>query len=334
MIRIAISMILYAAVGLFAGGAFAQAYPVKPIRVIVPAAPGDSCDVLTRLIGQKVGERLGHPLAVDNRVGAGGQLGLQLIAQAPADGYTIGCGQGGNMVIVPIAYKKVAYDTLKDFVPIQIPVTNFLGLVVHPSVPFKNVKDLVAYGKANPGKLVFGSNGEGAFVHFSVELLRTLGGFTYLHVPYKGVAPVLTDIISGRIDSTITSFVSVKPFIDSGRLKLLAIGRATRSPKYPDYPTIAETLPGYENSGWFGFIAPAGTPREIVVLLNKEMNRAVTQPDVREKLDPYGLEIHTESTATLRLSITLRRAAQSVSLILKSCEKDAGVHLVLLLRVM
>jgi tripartite-type tricarboxylate transporter receptor subunit TctC len=295
MVRIAISMIFFAAVGLFAGGAFAQTYPAKSIRVIVPAAPGDSCDVLTRLIGQKVGERLGQPLAVDNRVGAGGQLGLQLLAQSPADGYTIGCGQGGNMVIVPIAYKKVAYDTLKDFVPIQIPVTNFLGLVVHPSVPFGNVKELVAYGKANPGKLVFGSNGEGAFVHFSIELLRTLGGFTYLHVPYKGVAPVLTDIISGRIDSTITSFVSVKPYVDAGRLKLLAIGRATRSPKYPDFPTIAETLPGYENSGWFGFIAPAGTPREIVVLLNKEMNRAMTQPDLREKLDSYGLEIHTES---------------------------------------
>ena len=295
MIRIAISMVLFAAAGLFASGAFAQAYPVKPIRVIVPAAPGDSCDVLSRLIGQKVGERLGQQLAADNRVGAGGQLGLQLIAQAPADGYTIGCGQGGNMVIVPIAYKKVAYDSLKDFVPIMIPVTNFLGLVVHPTVPFRNVKDMVAFGKANPGKLVFGSNGEGAFVHFSIELLRTMGGFTYLHVPYKGVAPVLTDIISGRIDSTITSFVSIKPYVDTGRLKLLAIGRATRSPKYPDYPTIAETLPGYENSGWFGFIGPAGMSREQVVLLNKEMNRAVMLPDVREKLDSYGLEIHTES---------------------------------------
>jgi len=295
MIRIAISMVLFAAAGSFAGGAFAQAYPVKPIRVIVPAAPGDSCDVLSRIIGQKVGERLGQQLAADNRVGAGGQLGLQLIAQAPADGYTIGCGQGGNMVIVPIAYKKVAYDSLKDFVPIMIPVTNFLGLVVHPTVPFRNVKDMVAFGKANPGKLVFGSNGEGAFVHFSIELLRTMGGFTYLHVPYKGVAPVLTDIISGRIDSTITSFVSIKPYVDTGRLKLLAIGRATRSPKYPDYPTIAETLPGYENSGWFGFIGPAGMSREQVVLLNKEMNRAVMLPDVREKLDSYGLEIHTES---------------------------------------
>jgi len=295
MIRIAISMVLFAAAGLFAGGAFAQAYPVKPIRLIVPAAPGDSCDVLSRLIGQKVSERLGQPLTADNRVGAGGQVGLQLIARAAPDGYTIGCGQGGNMVIVPIAHKKVAYDTMKDFVPIMVPVTNFLGLVVHPSVPFKGVKDLVAYGKANPGKLVFGSNGEGAFIHFSVELLRTMGGFTYLHVPYQGVAPIMTDIMSGRIDSTITSFVSVKPYVDAGRLKLLAIGRATRSPKYPDYPTIAETLPGYENSGWFGFIGPAGMSREQVALLNKEMNRAVTQPDVREKLDSYGLEIHTES---------------------------------------
>jgi tripartite-type tricarboxylate transporter receptor subunit TctC len=295
MIRIATSMILFAAAALPTGGAFAQSYPARTVRVIVPAAPGDSCDVLSRLIGQKVGERLGQALAVDNRTGAGGQLGLQLIAQAAPDGYTIGCGQGGNMVIVPIAYKKVAYDTRKDFVPIQMPVTNFLGLVVHPSTPFKNVKDLVAYGRANPGKLVFGSNGEGAFVHFSVELLRSLGGFTYLHVPYKGVAPVMTDLISGRLDGTITSFVSVQPHVAAGRLRLLAIGRATRSPKYPDFPTIAETLPGYENSGWFGFVAPTGTPRDIVVLLNKEMNRAVTQPDVREKLDTYGLEIHTES---------------------------------------
>jgi len=295
MLRVATSIILCTAIVWPTVGAHAQSYPNRAIRVIVPAAPGDSCDLLSRLIGQKVSESLKQPLTVDNRVGAGGQLGLQLIAQAPKDGYTIGCGQGGNMVIVPIAYKKVAYDTMKDFVPIQIPVTNFLGLVVHPTVPFKNVKDLVAFGRANPGKLVFGSNGEGAFIHFSVELLRSLGGFTYLHVPYKGVAPVMTDLMSGQLDATITSFVSVQPHVDAGRLKLLAIGRATRSPKYPQYPTIAETLPGYENSGWFGFIGPAGMAREQVVLLNKEMNRAMTQPDVRAKLDTFGLEIHTES---------------------------------------
>jgi len=295
MIRIAISMILFTAVGLPAGGTFAQGYPNKPIRLIVPQSAGDSCDVLSRLIGQKVGERLGQQLTVDNRPGAGGQLGLQLLTQAPRDGYTIACGQGGNMVIVPIAYKKVAYDTLKDFAPIQVPVSNFLALVVHPSVPFKNVKEVVAYGRANPGKLAFGSNGEGAFIHFSLELFRTMGGFTYLHVPYKGVGPIVTDIISGQLDGTISSYISLSPHINSGRLKLIAIGRATRSPKYPDFPTIAETLPGYENGGWFGFIAPSGTPREVIVLLNKEMNRALTLPDVREKLDSWGLEIHTES---------------------------------------
>jgi tripartite-type tricarboxylate transporter receptor subunit TctC len=296
MVRIAVSMILFAAAALPAGAIHAQAYPVKPVRVIVPQSPGDSCDVLTRLITGKVSERLGQPFTVDNRPGAGGQLGLQLLTQAPKDGYTIACGQGGNMVIIPIAQKSVAYDTLKDFVTIQVPVSNFLALVVHPSVPFRNVKDLVAYGKANPGKLAFGTNGEGAFIHFSVELLRGLGGFTYLHVPYKAVSAIVSDIMAGRIDATISSYISLSPHIDAGRIRMLAIGRATRSPKLPDVPTIAETLPGYENGGWFGFIGPTGMPREIVVLLNKEMNRAVQLPDVRDTLEnKYGLEVHAES---------------------------------------
>jgi tripartite-type tricarboxylate transporter receptor subunit TctC len=293
MFRIAISILLAAAV--LPAGVLAQAYPAKPVRLIVPQTPGDSCDVLSRLIGAKVSESLKQQFTVDNRPGAGGQLGLQLLTQAPKDGYTIACGQGGNMVIVPIAYKKVPYDAQKDFVPIQMPVTNFLALVVHPSTPFKTVKDVVAYGKANPGKLAFGSNGEGAFVHFSLELFRSLGGFTYLHVPYKGINPAITDIISGQLDGTISSYISLSPHINAGRMRLIAIGRDKRSPKYPQFPTIAETLPGYENSGWFGFIGPAGMSREQIVLLNKEMNRAVTQPDVREKLDSYGLEVHTES---------------------------------------
>jgi tripartite-type tricarboxylate transporter receptor subunit TctC len=294
MIHLWVSIILLAAMTLQPGVLSAQGYPNRSVRVIVPASPGDSCDILTRLIGHKVGERLGQQFAADNRPGASGMLGLQLIAQAPPDGYTIGCGQGGNMVIVPIAYQKVPYDTFKDFAPIQLTVSNFLALVVHPSVPFKNVKDLVAYGRANPGKLTFGTNGEGAFIHFSVELLRTKGGFTYLHVPYKSVTSIVTEIMSGRIDATISSFISLYPHITAGRLKLLAIGRGERSPKYPDLPTIAETLPGYENGGWFGFIAPARTPKEIIALLNREMNRAMKLPDVAEKLDTLGLEVHTE----------------------------------------
>jgi len=284
-----------AVAALLASESPAQGYPVKPVRVIVPASPGDSCDILTRLIGQKVAERLGQAFTADNRPGASGMLGLQLIAQAPPDGYTIGCGQGGNMVIVPIAYAKVPYDTFRDFAPIQLTVSNFLALVVHPRVPFRNVKDLVAYGKANPRKLTFATNGEGAFIHFSVELLRTMGGFTYHHVPYKAVSAIVTDIIGGQVDATISSFISLYPYISSGRLRLIAIGRGTRSPKYPDYPTIAETLPGYENGGWFGFIAPAKMPKEHIALLNREMNRAMKLPDVAERLDTLGLEVHTES---------------------------------------
>jgi tripartite-type tricarboxylate transporter receptor subunit TctC len=294
--RVAKLPLLVAAIAVaIATGAAAQNYPARAIRVIIPAGAGDSCDVLSRLVGYKVSEKLGQQLAIDNRPGAGGQLGLQMIAQAPADGYTIGCGQGGNMVIVPIAYKKVAYDTNKDFLPIALMASNFLALVVHPSVPFRNVKELVAYARANPGKLSFGSTGEGAFLHFATELLRTKAGFTYLHVPYKTFQNVVTDLIGGRLDASLGSFVSIQPHVVSGRLRMLGIAKATRAPKYPDFPTIAETIPGYTSGGWFGFIAPAGTPREIITLLNREMNAAMKLPDVREKMTAYGLEIHTES---------------------------------------
>jgi tripartite-type tricarboxylate transporter receptor subunit TctC len=280
---------------LCASAAVAQNYPAKSVRVIVPASPGDSCDTLTRMVGQKLAERLGQQFAVDNRPGAGGQLGLSLLTQAAPDGYTLACGQGGNMVIAPIAFQKVPYDTLKDFTPISVLVTNFLALVVHPSVPFKNVNDLVTYARANPGKLAFGSNGEGAFIHFSTELLRTQAGFTYLHVPYKSVQTIVAEIMGGRIDAVLTSFISLQPHIMAGRVRLLGIARATRAPGYPDFPTIAETLPGFSAGGWFGIIGPAGTPRDVVTLLNREINRALNLPDVREKLNAFGLEVHTES---------------------------------------
>jgi len=281
-----------------------QAYPAKTIRVIIPAAAGDSCDTLSRLVGYKVSEKLGQQFAIDNRPGAGGQLGLQMIAQAPPDGYTIGCGQGGNMVIVPLAYKKVPYDTYKDFAPIALMASNFLALAVHPAVPFQNMKDLITYAKANPGKLTFGTTGEGAFLHFATELLRKEAGFTYLHVPFKSVSAIFTDIMGGRIDATLGSFISIQPHAVSGRLKILGIAREKRTPNYPDFPTIAETVPGFASGGWFGFIAPAGMPKEMIALLNREMNAAMKLPDVRDKMTAFGLEIHTESpeffTETIR----------------------------------
>ncbi|MDB5903882.1 MAG: hypothetical protein JWM26_2760 [Betaproteobacteria bacterium] len=277
------------------GAALAQSYPARPVRVIIPAAPGDSCDVLARLVGQKMSERLGQPFTIDNRPGAGGQLGLVLLKQAPPDGYTLACGQGGNMVIVPLSYQKVDYDTPKDFAPVALMASNFLALVVHPTVPFRSTKDLIDYAKANPRKLSFGTTGEGAFLHFAIELLRKDAGFTYTHVPYKAVSNIVTDILGGRIDATLGSFISIQPHVTAGKLRMLGIARAARAPGYPDFPTIAETVPGYTSGGWFGFIAPAAAPKEIVALLNREANRAMMQPDVRDKMNAFGLEIHTES---------------------------------------
>ena len=276
------------------GTAYGQ-YPSKAVRVIIPGAPGDSCDLLTRLIAPKLGERLGQPLVIENRAGSSGQLGLNLLKQAAPDGHTLACGQGGNMVIVPLAYQKVPYDSIKDFAPISVMASNFLALAVHPNVPFKTMADLIAHAKANPGKVSFGTNGEGAFLHFATELLRVQAGFTYLHVPYKSNALIMTEVLGGQIDATLGSFISLQALVASGKLRMLGVARATRYPPYPNVPAIAETVPGFASGGWFGIIAPAGTSKEIVTLLNREVNVALNQPEVRERMNTYGLEVHTES---------------------------------------
>ena len=271
----------------------AQAYPSKPIRIVIPFPPGNTVDIMARLIGPKITERLGQNVIVDNRAGASGQLGLEFAARAAADGYTLVGGQGGNLVVMPHTYRKIPYDPIRDFAPIALSTTNFLALVVHPSVPFNNVKDLITYAKAHPQKVTFASNGEGGFPHMTIEMFRVMGGFTYVHVPYKGSAQIATDLIGGHVDAAIDGITGLTPHIRSGRLRLLAITNPTRVPEF-DAPTIAETLPGYDSRGWFGFLAPAGTPREIVTLLNQEINRAMMLPDVKEKLVSAGLIIVTE----------------------------------------
>ncbi len=276
-------------------GARAQAYPAKPIRVIIPGAPGDTCDTMLRLIGHKVFEKTGLGFVMDNRPGAMGQIGLQVIAQAPTDGYTIGCGQGGNMVIVPLAYKKVAYDSLRDFAPITLMASNFLALAVHPNVPFKTARELITYGKAHPGKLNFGTNGEGAFLHFATELFRKVAGFTYYHVPFKNAGLIVTDLIGGRIDATLSAFITVQPHAVSGRLRILGVARETRAPNYPQWPTLSEAVPGFQSGGWFGAIAPAGMAKDQIAFLNREMNAAMRTPDIRDKAAILGLDLHTES---------------------------------------
>ncbi len=273
----------------------AQTYPVKPIRIIIPFPPGNTLDVMARFIAPKLTERLGQNVIVDNRVGGTGQLGMEVGARAPADGYTITAGQGGNMVVMPHTFKKIPYDPLRDYALIAVSTTNFLGMVVHPSVPFKTVPDLIGFARANPYRVSFGSNGDGAFTHLAVESLRTMAGFTYTHIPYKGSGQLTTELLGGHIDAAMAGITGLAPSVRSGKLRLLAITSATRQASFEGVPTVAESVPGYESGGWFGFVAPAATPREIVVLLNQEINRAMSQPDVKEKLNAAGLIVLNES---------------------------------------
>jgi len=278
----------------FAAAAVAQSYPSRPIKVIVPFPPGDAADILSRLIGPKMSERMGQPLVVENRAGASGQIGLEVLKNSAADGYTIGVGQGGNLVVAPHTYKKLPYDPLKDFVPVAILATNYLAVVANPGVPFKSAAEMVAWAKANPGRLTLATNGEGGFPHLAFEHLAVMGGFKFQHIPYKGAAQIITDVMGGQVQLGIGAYTSLSPHVQSGRVRLIAVTNPVRVPNKPELPIFAEAVPGYDSRGWFGYVAPAATPREIVARLNDEINRAMKLPDVSEKMIAAGLIIVTE----------------------------------------
>jgi tripartite-type tricarboxylate transporter receptor subunit TctC len=273
----------------------AQTYPNKPIRIVVPFPPGNTTDIMSRLIAPKMSERLGQQVIVENRPGASGMLGLDYVAKSAPDGYTLGCVQGGNMVVLPHTSKNVPYDPLRDFVPVAVSTTNYLGIVANVDAPFKTLGEMVAYAKANPGRLTVATNGEGGFPHLAFEHLRTLAPFEYTHVPYKGSAAIATDIIGGQVMAGIDGITPLTPHVKSGRLRLLAVTSKARAALWPDTPAAAEDVPGYESGGWFGYAVPAGTPRDIVLKLNAEINRAMKAPDVSEKLMNAGLNIVAES---------------------------------------
>src|SRR2546422_505617 len=249
----------------FAAAALAQSWPSKPIKIVIPFPPGNTMDIMTRLIGPKMTERLGQPIVAENRPGASGMLGLDFVAKAPPDGYIIAAGQGGNLVVLPHTSKNIPYDPLKDFVPIAVSTTNYLGIIANPAAPFKSIGEMVAYARANPGRLTVATNGEGGFPHLAFEHLRALGGFTFTHVPYKGSAAIATDIIGGQVQAGIDGITGMTPHIKSGRLRLLAVTSPTRAALWPDTPAAAEDVPGYESGDWFGYVATAGTPRDIVL---------------------------------------------------------------------
>jgi tripartite-type tricarboxylate transporter receptor subunit TctC len=280
---------------IFFSAVHAQPYPSKPIRIVSPFPPGNTTDIMSRLIAPKMSERLGQPVVVENRPGASGMLGLELAAKAAPDGYTIACVQGGNMVVLPHTSRNVPYDPLKDFAPIAVSTTNYLAIVANPDTPFRTVGEMVKYAQANPGRLTVATNGEGGFPHLAFEQLRAMAGITYTHVPYKGSAAIATDVMGGQVQAAIDGITGMTPHIKSGRLRILATTNKTRPALWPDTPVAGEDVPGYESGGWFGYAAPAGTPRDIVLRLNEEINRAMKSADVSEKLSVAGLIIVAET---------------------------------------
>ena len=273
----------------------AQGYPNRPIKIIVPYTPGDGPDIIARLIGNKISERLGQPVVIDNKAGASGQIGLDQTAKAPPDGYTLGVGLVTNLALASHAYKSIPYDPLKDFTPVALGAINYLALVARPNAPFKNVPEMIQWAKVNPGKMTIGTTSTGGLPHMSFELLAHMSGFKFLNVPYKGNGPVVTDLTGGRLDLGVTSYSSVAALVEAGKLQLLGITNPVRDPMLPNLPTIGESVKGYAAPGWFGFVAPAGTPPDIVNKLNDEINRAIKQPEVQKTMGTLGLIPHIGS---------------------------------------
>ena len=281
-----------ALVAALAAGAWAQPYPTKPIRIVVPFPAGGTTDVLARAAAQKLTESLGQPVVVDNRPGAGGNIGAELVAKAAPDGYTLLMGTVGTHAINPSLYPKMPYDHVRDFVPIILVAGVPNVLVVNPSLPVNSVQELIAYAKANPGKLNFASSGNGTSIHLSAELFKTMAGVQMTHVPYKGSAPALQDLVGGQVQLMFDNLPSSLALIKASKLKALAVTSKVRAPALPDVPTMAESgLPGFEASSWFGLLAPAGTPQPAITKVNAEIAKWLATPEAKEKLIAQGANV-------------------------------------------
>lgn len=278
-----VSATLFLAFGLCATAA-AQDYPTKPIRIVVPYAAGGATDIIARQISVGLTEQLGQPIVIDNRPGAGGGIGTALVAKSAPDGYTIVFGNIGPNAIFPAIYPNLTYDPGKDFAPICVVVNTPLILVVRPQTPVTNVRELIAYGKANAGKVFYGSVGIGAMSHVASELFNLMAGTKFIHVPYKGSAPASIGAISGETTMYFGTGPEMTTHLKAGTLRAVAISTSTRAPALPDLPTVAESgLPGFSVDVWFGLLAPAGTPRPIVDKLNRAVGAVVNAPEMRKR---------------------------------------------------
>ncbi|HTO47690.1 MAG TPA: tripartite tricarboxylate transporter substrate binding protein [Burkholderiales bacterium] len=283
--------LLAAALAVCAGGTFAQPYPSKPIRLIVPFTPGGSTDILGRAIGQKLAEALGQQVVIENRPGAGGSIGAEAAARAAPDGYTLLMGHIGTLAVNPTLYPKLGYDPLKGFAPVAwvARVTNVL--VVNPAVPAQTVQELVRLAREQPGRLRYGSGGNGSAAHLATEYFKLRTQTDIVHVPYKGTGPAVTDLLGGQIEMMMTGAPAVMPHVKAGKLRALGVGNARRVESLPDLPTIAEAgVSGFEAIQWYGVVAPAGTPEAVIARLNAEINRALATPELKARLVAEGAE--------------------------------------------
>ncbi len=284
------ALLLAAAALALPGATLAQAWPAKPVKIIVNFPPGGAADQIARAVGQPLQEALGQPVVIENKSGSGGNLGGDAVAKAPPDGYTLLMSSGGMVSVNPFIYPKMSFDPAKDLVPVASAARVLVFLVTKPDFPAKDAKEFLGYLKSHPGKASFGSPGNGSSPHLAAEMMKSQAGVFATHVPYRGAAPALTDLLAGQIDFAFDPGVAI-PHIKAGKVKLLAVGSLKRSPLFPNVPTLDEIgLSGFDADTVFGFYAPAGTPTDVVARLNREVNRILTLPGPRERILALGGE--------------------------------------------
>jgi tripartite-type tricarboxylate transporter receptor subunit TctC len=304
------------------GAALAQTYPTKPIVMIMPLAAGSSLDVAIRIVTQKMSESMGQQIIVDNQPGAAGMIGAERFMRAAPDGYTIAMFNDSVLTMIPNLRKKVAYDPLHSFAPISMVAKNSWMLVAHPSLPAKSVAELIALAKAKPGELNYSSGGNGSPQHIAMEMFQSMAGIKLTHIPYKGTTQATLDVIGGQIPMMFSGTNAIVGQVREGKLRALGAGGAQRSPLLPSVPTVAEAgVPGYEFTTWAAYFAPLNTPKEIIARLNAETAKALSSPEVHDRLASQGLEI-APSTPDQLAEITKSRLEQMAKII-----KDAGIHI-------
>ncbi|HEY6863612.1 MAG TPA: tripartite tricarboxylate transporter substrate binding protein [Burkholderiales bacterium] len=289
MRRFMVALLVFASVP-----ALAQTYPIRPVKLVVPFAPGGSADLVARILGQKLGEAWGQQVIVENKGGGSGMIGNDYVAKSAPDGYTLTVGTMGPFSVNPTLFEKMPYDPIRDFAPITLTGIASHVLVANPKVPVHSVSELIALAKAKPGQLTFASSGTGNATHLTFELFKATAGIDIVHVPYKGGGPAMADLVGGQVSFSFASMPSALPYVQSGRLRAIAVGGAHRSPLFPDVPTVAEAgLPGFVSEDWQGILAPAKTPAATVAKLNADLVRTLHTPEMEAKLAGAGFDVKT-----------------------------------------